>query len=139
MNKKYITAACLVSMMLAAPAFAADAALAAPAVAPRASSAPPSKDQQQMQSDRKAEDAMRFDDHKKEMLKSLSDRISEYQSRIAEMQKTQECIKTANDAHAMHACFPDNGHGWHHGDGKWGHHEHDGDHTAPAQSPVAPH
>jgi TolA-binding protein len=135
MSKKYmmrrsaITAACLTSMMLAVPAFAAEAAPSAPApaVAPQT----PSKDQQQVQADRKAEDTMRFEDHKKEMLKTLDDHITEAQNRIAEMQKTQSCIKAANDKQAMHACFPDKGHG------KWERRGHDGDHAGPAPQPPA--
>jgi hypothetical protein len=145
-KKSFIAAACFSFMLLAGPAFAADAAPAAPPAAPAAAaSAAPSKDKQQVQADRKAEEAMRFDDHKKEMLKSLDDRISETQGRISEMQKMQSCIKDANDAQAMHSCFPDKGQGWrhgegdHHGDGKWERHGHEGDHSGSAPQPPPQH
>jgi len=98
MNKKdlmgkgaLMAVAALISVLLAAPAFAE--------TAPAASPAP-----EKTQVDHKAERAAHFNEHKQKLLKKIGEHI-------AEMQKRQSCVQASKDTDAMWACFPHDGAG----------------------------
>ena len=70
-----------------------------------------SPERQQEMADREAEEQLRFNNRKTEMVKEIGDRITEMQGRIAEMQKQQTCFQGAANQQAMQACYPNFGGG----------------------------
>ncbi len=68
-----------------------------------------SPEQQKEMADHTAEEQLRFNDRKSEMVKEIGDRITEMQARITEMQQKQSCIQGAANQQAMNACFPNMG------------------------------